>query len=189
MDDSTMRHELEALHPLSFGWALCCCRHDPHRAADALQKAYLKVLAGTARFDGRGSFKTWLFAVIRLTALDEHRRHWLGTLRLLAYGRQQPAPEPEPADEALDRAALQPLFRAALAQLAPRQRELLHLVFYQDLSLAQAAQVMGVSVGTARQHYERGKTGLRRQLKDFPAFQELDHDPPPGPSALPNPVL
>jgi RNA polymerase sigma-70 factor (ECF subfamily) len=37
-------------------------------------------------------------------------------------------------------------------------------VFYQDLSIAEAAGVVGVAVGTARTHYERGKARLRQML-------------------------
>ena len=190
MDDIQLRHELEARHPESFGWALCCCRRDCHRAEDVLQQAYLKILSGAARFAGQGSFKTWLFAVIRRTALDERRRHWLRALRLLAYGRQRPVAAAESADDSLDRATLQPAFYAALEELPPRQRAVLHLVFYQDLSLAEAADVMGISVGSARQHYDRGKAALRRKLGTLREFQERDdHDQPAGRSAIPGAVL
>jgi DNA-directed RNA polymerase specialized sigma24 family protein len=48
--------------------------------------------------------------------------------------------------------------------LTQRQRQLLHLVFYQDLTIADAAGVLGVSIGTARTHYERGKQRLREML-------------------------
>ena len=41
---------------------------------------------------------------------------------------------------------------------------MLHLVFYQDLTIADAAEILGVSVGSARTHYERGKAQLRRLL-------------------------
>jgi RNA polymerase sigma-70 factor (ECF subfamily) len=52
----------------------------------------------------------------------------------------------------------------ALGQLAERQREVLHLVFYQELTIEQAAGVMHISIGTARTHYERGKARLRELL-------------------------
>ena len=55
--------------------------------------------------------------------------------------------------------------RAALEKLPARQAEALHLVFYQDLALNEAAQVMRVSLGSVRQHYERGKARLRELLQ------------------------
>jgi len=53
---------------------------------------------------------------------------------------------------------------AALQKLSARQRDVLHLVFYQDLTIADAAAVLGVSIGSARIHYERGKARLRQLL-------------------------
>jgi RNA polymerase sigma factor (sigma-70 family) len=190
MDDSQLRHLLQARHPASFGWALCCCRRDRDQAEEVLQRAYLKVLSGAARYDDQGAFTTWLFAVIRRTAQDERRRRWLWALRLLTYGRQQPEPSSPPLDRDLDQDVLRQKFAAALHTLARRQREVLHLVFYQELSLAEAARVMGVSVGSARQHYDRGKAALRRRLSSLKDLQEyVNHEPPPGRSALSDAVL
>jgi RNA polymerase sigma factor (sigma-70 family) len=158
--------ELERLHPECFGWALCCCGHDRTEAEDVLQAAYLKVLGGRARYDRRAAFKTWLFGVIRHTAFDWRRRAWRRWRRLVPLAdvdeQTAPAAEPEADDDVAE--TLVELARA-LALLPPRQREVLHLVFYQDLSLSEAASVMGVSVGSARQHYERGKARLRLRLK------------------------
>ena len=67
MNAGDLERELEALHRASFGWALGCCRWDHEEAADVLQAVYLKVLEGKARFDGRSSLKTWLFATIRMS--------------------------------------------------------------------------------------------------------------------------
>ena len=56
--------------------------------------------------------------------------------------------------------------RRCLDRLPARQRQVLHLVFYQDLTVEQAGEVMGISVGSARTHYHRGKLRLRRELDD-----------------------
>ena len=53
---------------------------------------------------------------------------------------------------------------AAMGKLSARQRDVLHLVFYQDLTIAAAAEVLGISVGSARVHYDRGKKQLRELL-------------------------
>ena len=40
-----------------------------------MQLAYVKVLEGSAKFDGRSSFRTWLFGVVRRTAAEQRRRY------------------------------------------------------------------------------------------------------------------
>src|SRR5437764_13655584 len=77
MDTEELQGELESLHSASFGWALSCCRRDYGAAEEVLQTVYLKILEGKARFRGEASLKTWLFAVIRKTAISEHRRNML----------------------------------------------------------------------------------------------------------------
>ena len=167
MDSAELRANLERYHSESFGWALSCCAHNHGEAESVLQSVYLKVLEGKARFDGRAAFKTWLFAVIRRTAADERRRHWLRGFGLLKYGeRAVPVQAAVSPDEALFRAEQQTQLRRALAELPRRQREVLHLVFYHELSLAEAAEVLRVSLGAARTHYERGKKRLRQLLQE-----------------------
>src|SRR5438105_13518368 len=85
MDSSELRSRLEGCQRESYGWALCCCSRDAAEAENVLQAAYLKVLEGKARFDGRAAFKTWLFAVIRRTAIDLRRREMLRRLRLIRH--------------------------------------------------------------------------------------------------------
>lgn len=127
---------------------------------------YLKVLDGRARFEGRSSFKTWLHALIRNTAADERRRRSRQEAGLVAYRQLAPgAMSDARPDETLDRSQVQTLLRRALAELPERQQEVVQLVFYHDLSLSEAAEVMGVSVGSARTHYERGKERLRQLLE------------------------
>lgn len=175
MDSSELQSQLERCQRESYGWALNCCLRDPVEAESVLQAVYLKILEGKARFDGRATFKTWLFSVIRKTAADARRRKFLHRLKLIKYAESagHAAPE-ESLNETIYRSEIQTLFRRALAVLPKRQGEVLQLVFYHDLSLSEAAQVMAVSVGSARTHYERGKKQLRRLLREARVFDESE---------------
>jgi len=167
MDMLQMQARLESGHGESYGWALCCCSRDPSQAEEVLQRVYLGVLEGKARYDGRATFKTWLFAVIRRTAADERRRDWLRRLRLRRYTHRARIADAEgPPEPALDRDERRALCLRALGTLSSRQRQVLHLVFYHDFSLSEAAEAMGLSIGSARTHYDRAKKALRRRLKD-----------------------
>ena len=181
MESSERHAQLEALHPDSFGWALLCCGRDTTEAESTLQAVYLKVLSGKAVFEGKSSLKTWLFGVIKKTAAERRRRKMLSRLRLVpledmnensksgaarnmspgTVGLADPGHCP---DLGAYRNEILAMFRSELAALPRRQREVLHLVFYQDLTLVEAAEVIGVSVGSARVHYDRGKKRLKARL-------------------------
>src|SRR6266571_3537249 len=139
MNGLDWERELERLHPASFRWALACCSGDREEAREVLQTVYMKVLDGRARFDGEASPRTWLFSVIRRTAAGRRRA---GLVRRVLLGRR------------------------ALASISERQRQVLELVFYHDLTIEQAAGVMGIGLGSARTHYERGKRSLLERLNE-----------------------
>ncbi len=162
-----LEEQLQAHHTACYGWALHCCRWDRHEAEDVLQMSYLKVLDGRARFAGRSSLRSWLFGVIRRTAAEHRRQNALRGLRLDRWrasitAQRSAAPDPE---RDLVRTEESNRILAALNGLPSRQREVLHLVFYQDMTIGEAAQVIGVSLGTARTHYERGKKNMRQLLQ------------------------
>ena len=166
MSTPALLAQLEPLHRDAFGWALHCCDGDTMAAEDILQTAYCRVAQGKAVFGGRSELKTWWLGVVRMIVLEQRRRaFWrLEKLRgwFVAGGRlnEEPAPQGEGGDERI---------ASALAVLPARQREVLHLVFYQNLTISQAAEAMEISVGSARQHYARGKARLRSIL--------VEHEP------------
>ena len=157
------RAELERLHRESYAWALNCCGRNADVAEEVLHDVYVKVLEGRAQFDGRSSFKTWLFGVIRLTAAHHRRRSLIRRVPLRRHGGAVSNRSQNP-EEALCRKEAHRQVREALGRLPRRQREILLLVFYHDLTIYEASEVMGLSVGSARTHYHRGKQSLRRLL-------------------------
>ena len=170
MDDVELRRQLERVHAECYGWAMACCDRDSDDAEEVLQTVYLKVLDGRARFDGQSSFRTWVFGVIRHTAASERRKAWL---RRLLLERKADRLRPEgtaSSDNELDHDSRRDGLHRALADLATRQREVLQLVFYHELTIEEAARVMGISTGSARTHYARGKSRLAALLGDGKAI-------------------
>jgi RNA polymerase sigma factor (sigma-70 family) len=169
------RRELEALHGGALRWALSLTDGHRQQAEDVMQQAYLLMLEGRARFDGRSSLKTWVYAVVRNVARQERRKagRWLSILR-----RQAPLEEVRTArldgsealagESAADLVGMQDadFLARALEVLSARQRQVLALVIDADLTLAEVAGVLGISIGSVRTHYHRGKEQIRSWLKE-----------------------
>lgn len=186
MEIEDLRAQLERHHQSSFGWAMGCCRRDAAEAEDVLHNVYVKVLEGKARFNGDSSFKTWLFAVIRKTASDQRRRNLLRSVIVTRVAeRSVNLSRPERPDESAYRGEVQTIFQHALRRLSSRQREALELVFYHELSIEEASAVMGVSLGSARTHYERGKKRLRELLEESEELYESEWGRKKNPATVP----
>ena len=165
MDDTqNLSEELENLHDEAFSWAMSVTRFDRDEAMDVLHDTYIKILDGRATFSGRSAFKTWVFGVIRNTARERWRRRAVRSALLLKFP-PRPAPVELP-DHVADQTGQKARIVAAINQLSDRQREVVDLVFYHDLTVEEAAEVMGVGVGSARTHYARAKDRLAQLLED-----------------------
>jgi len=174
MEPREIRARLSRIHKDAFGWAMVCCGRDEDLATEVLQQAYCRILAGDAAFAGRSEFSTWVFGVIRRVALEETSRRARRRARLHAIrhraGRSTSAPDI--AHSGIEQRELAERLCSALERLSARQREVLHLTFYQEMTVEQAAKVLSISVGSARQHYERGKAALHRILASSGEFQQ-----------------
>jgi len=152
---------LEAMHSQVYGWALSRCGFDHTAAEDLMQQAYVELLSGDARFNNKSSLRTFVFAVVQNLARNRFRR--LATrLRLL---RQH-------AELSIDETVDAPVVEqnegvwSAVRALPARQRDIIELVFGRELTIEDAAQVMGVTTGTGRVHYDRAKKALRAKLEE-----------------------
>jgi DNA-directed RNA polymerase specialized sigma24 family protein len=91
--------------------------------------------------------------------LSERRTSWARRVVLVDAGQDTTAvSDPDPA------AAV--AVRAALAALPPRQRAVIVLRFYSDLSVDQTADALNCSAGTVKSQTSRALAALRRALPD-----------------------
>ncbi len=125
---------------------------DRPTAEDATQEVFVKVYRSLAGFDGRSSFKTWLFRLTRNTCIDMMRR---STRRPTPM---DPLDMPLPgtgdiAEGAVARVALE----QAIATLQPEDRDALNAVTLFGLSYLDAGKVLNVPAGTVKSRVFRAR--------------------------------
>jgi RNA polymerase sigma-70 factor (ECF subfamily) len=133
-------------------------------ALDAVQEGFVKALSHLDGFQGRSSFKTWLFRVVSNAALDLGRARSRRECLSLDSPRddenelRQPTVSEDPA-WGLERADLRRLLDEALAQLPDAQQRTFVLHADGGLSYREVAEVLNISIGTvmSRLFYARQK--------------------------------
>jgi RNA polymerase sigma-70 factor (sigma-E family) len=115
---------------------------DHQTAEDLLQEALAKTAARWRRVESGGNPE----AYVRKVMLNQ-LRSWLRRRRY-AQVSLEAAADPVAAGDVAGRVSLQVTMSRVLASLPPRQRAVLYLRFYEDLSEADTAGLLGCSVGT-----------------------------------------
>lgn len=159
---------------------------DPDDAADALQEAMISAFRRAGDFRGDSAVTTWLHRIVVNAAVDRLRRrsartvNWPGdeeTLELLAAhgastgtgtdaGAAGPSPNAADAAEAIETKLD---VDAALRMLPETQRAALVLVDMLGYSVADAAEILGVSPGTVKSRCARGRARLLPYLSHLRA--------------------
>ena len=132
---------------------------DREEAADALQDALVSAFRNAASYRGDAAVTTWLHRVVVNACLDRVRRRQARP--------SVPLGDTEVASRRDDHAATEARLdvRAALATLPEPQRAAILLVDMEDMSVAEAAQVLGVAEGTVKSRCSRGRLALSQALR------------------------
>jgi RNA polymerase sigma-70 factor (ECF subfamily) len=133
---------------------------DPDDAADALQDALVAAFRNAASYRGEAAVTTWLHRIVVNACLDRIRRR-LARPTVPLGERDVPWPYDVPA-QVDTRLAV----RQALATLPDEQRDALILVDLEDLSVAEAAALLGIPEGTVKSRCSRGRTALAAVLRE-----------------------
>jgi RNA polymerase sigma-70 factor (ECF subfamily) len=149
-------------------------------AEEVCQDTWLAVVRGVARFEGRSSFKTWLFRVLLNRARSAVNRESRAVRlddevdeRFDASGAwaTPPVPWAERVDDHLVAVQLADRVRALLPQLPDAQRQVVVLRDIERVDADDVAALLGISDGNQRVLLHRGRARLRALLTD-----EMGHD-------------
>jgi RNA polymerase sigma-70 factor (sigma-E family) len=129
---------------------------DWHRADDLVQTAITRLYVKWRRARKADDLDAYVRVILVRVFLAEQRGGWFSRVGVTSAPPDL-AFQGDDSDAAMD-------MRRALASVPPRQRATLVLRFYCDLSVEQAAAVLGCSTGTVKSQTARGLTALRAAL-------------------------
>lgn len=140
---------------------------DRARAEDLCQETFIRVLKGLPRFRGESGLKTWIFRIARNTGTDLFRASDPATEPLDEEAGAHSTPSPQDPSRSLERDQIRALVERAMAALPPIPKSVLHLFYWDELSVAEIASVLNLPEGTVKTHLFRGRKALRESALGF----------------------
>ena len=129
-------------------------RGDHALADDLAQETFIEAWRKIAQFRGEGTFASWLARIA-------YRRYlmWARQRKLEPLDEEADIPDVTPSpDQRLD-------LEKAMTKLSLPERAALTLCYAQDYTNEEAAEVLGVPLGTLKSHVARGREKLRKLLE------------------------
>ena len=139
-----------------------------HDAEDATQEAFVRAYRQLATYEPGRPFKTWLFAIACHECIDQLRKRRVSYLDIdeqpLAFHPALREPMAGPEDATIlseQRLAMQTL----LAGLAPRDRAMIIMRYWDDLSYQEIAEATGDTIDAVKSRLHRARLALGSMLE------------------------
>jgi RNA polymerase sigma-70 factor, ECF subfamily len=164
-DQRALEHFYRQYHGAVYQFALRLVRN-PADAAELVNETMLEVWKAASRFRGGSRVKTWLLSIVSHRAVDLLRR------------KQRHSGSVEIEDDIVDDAACAlpdalsgaenaRHVRTCIERLPERQRQVVHLTFFEQLAYPEIAQVLDVPTGTVKTRMMHAKAKLVHCLGSF----------------------
>lgn len=147
-------------------------------AEDLAQEAILKAWQALRTYRGEASLGSWLTRIALNTAHDHQKSAWM---RRVCFWKDDRPEEPDSLSPSLseqaERREEQRRVRAAVAKLGEKERVPIHLIYFEEYSLAEVARLEGVPESTIRSRVKVGLKKLAGVLGE-PTEKETERCPP-----------
>ena len=170
--DQESFRDFAVLHAASLRRSAFLFCGDWHLAQDLMQATLIKIYRSWSRVQKQESLANYSRTVLLRTWLDEKRRPWRRSEHSEADVPEASDPWADPA-ASVHRLWARDVVHQGLLRLPPRQRAVLVLRYFDDLSVAETAVVMGCSQGTVKSQTARGLENLRATVMRLPVAEEV----------------
>lgn len=135
---------------------------DLEMAEDIVQEAFIKAYQNIHRFEGRASFRSWIYQITVNTAKNKlrSRKHDCVDIENVSVAI------PSVSEWALMEGDVKEVIQGEIDQLPDRQRMALNLRIYEDMSFKEIAQIMNCPYDTAKANYRHGLMKLRHRMEE-----------------------
>ena len=132
-------------------------------AADLTQRTFTRVWQALPTFAGRSSVASWIHSIAYHVYVDWRRADRHTEPRSSEWWAARPAAESQP-DEIVARTDMAATLYGSVDELEPDLRHTVQLHYYQDLTLQETADAMGVATSTVKYRLRQALAELQRKL-------------------------
>lgn len=137
-----------------------CCIYlqDRSLAEDAVQDTFLKAYKAIGSFRGECSEKTWLMRIAMNTCHDIKRSGWFRYMDRRITPELLPEPEAVSVESGVE-------VVAEIMNLPPKLREVVLLYYYQNMTVYEIAEALGIDHSSVSSRMKKAKEKLRNAMK------------------------
>jgi len=142
---------------------------DEEEAQDVVNEVMMEIWRGAKRFKGRSQVSTWILGI----AANKVRKKLRKGFRFAGEeGLEEVVNGDTPPDEVSYHSQLKEKFKGALERLSPKHREVLHLAYYEDLSVREISEIVGCPLNTVKTRLFYARQRLRAILEEMGIGEE-----------------
>lgn len=139
---------------------------DFHLAADVSQDAFIKAFRSISTLKEASKFKSWLYGIVRTTAIDRLRARKMSTVSLDLVGEQEGDHSGNLSSrEKLEKEETRKIVMEAVNGLPENYREVIILKHFENMSYKEMAEALGLTESSVESRLFRARKTLRKKLK------------------------
>ncbi|MRX74233.1 sigma-70 family RNA polymerase sigma factor [Bacillus lacus] len=136
---------------------------DMKMAEDIVQDVFIKCYNNIATFQGKSSYKTWIYRITINHCKDVMRKRFF--LNFHPFKEEQLLPTFETPESILLKKDNHTLVTKTLLELPKKYREVLYLYYYEELKITEISEVTQLNAETVKTRLRRGKLLLKAEIE------------------------